>query len=231
MRDLVLIRHGDDPLDDGVALWARARGIPLRVVRPFRGEALGLPGPDTLGSVIYGGPFNVFEEDRHPFLRDEAAWIAESLARGLPTLGICQGGQQIARALGAWVGPPASGVHEFGVYEVTPSAQGRTEGFLPGPMPMTLAHWHHFDLPQGAVHLAGSALYPNQAFRYGSNAYALQFHPECTPTIFRRWQDRAGAPWGRPGVQDRATQDALLARHAGAQASWLQGFLRRLFKC
>lgn len=230
MRQLVLIRHDDAPPDDRVAQWAQAQGIATRVVRPCLGEATGLPGPDVLGSVIYGGPFNVFEEDRHPFLHDETAWIRESLARGLPTLGICQGGQQIARTLGAWVGPPASGVHEFGMYEVTPTDEGRAEGFLSRPLPMTLSHWHHFDVPEGAVRLAGSALYPNQAFRYGSSTYALQFHPECTPAIFRRWQDRPTAPWGRPGVQDRATQDALIATHDAAQGAWFEAFLDRLFR-
>lgn len=49
--------------------------------------------------------------------------------------------------------------------------------------------WHGdtFDLPQGAVHLASSALYPNQAFRYGDRVYALQFHIEVTPDIVGGW--------------------------------------------
>lgn len=49
--------------------------------------------------------------------------------------------------------------------------------------------WHGdtFDLPQGAVRLASSELYPNQAFRYSRKVYALQFHIEVTPEIVQKW--------------------------------------------
>ncbi|VAX33792.1 Glutamine amidotransferase, class I, partial [hydrothermal vent metagenome] len=55
--------------------------------------------------------------------------------------------------------------------------------------------WHGdtFDLPEGAVRIASSSAYPNQAFRYGSRVYALQFHIEVTPEILREWfKDEAG---------------------------------------
>jgi GMP synthase-like glutamine amidotransferase len=69
----------------------RGRGASSpRIVRPRLGEPPGLPGDDVPGSVIYGGPFNVFEEDRYPILKAEAARIRESLGRGLPKLGICR---------------------------------------------------------------------------------------------------------------------------------------------
>ena len=52
---------------------------------------------------------------------------------------------------------------------------------------MTL-QWHGdtFDLPDGAVRLAGSPAYPNQAFRV-SAAYGVQFHLEVTPAMAREW--------------------------------------------
>lgn len=229
MRELVLVRHGDDVADDRVLAFAEAAEFTPVTVKPFKGESLGEPGPQTAGTVVYGGPFNVFDEHLHPFLHDEARWLAACIARGLPVLGICQGGQQIARLLGAHVGPPASGVHEFGLYPVTPTPEAVAEGFLTTPLHMTLSHWHHFDVPEGAVRLASSQLYPNQAFRWGARTYALQFHPECSTKGFRRWQSRERAPYGKPGVQDRAEQDRLLAAHDAAQAAWFAGFLARLF--
>jgi GMP synthase (glutamine-hydrolysing) len=50
-------------------------------------------------------------------------------------------------------------------------------------------HWHGetFDIPHGAVRLAGSELFPNQAFRYGKKAYAFQFHIEVTKEMIYDW--------------------------------------------
>ena len=94
----------------------------------------------------------------------------------LPFLGLCQGTQQIARILGASVGPTSDNRHEFGYYEVTPTTEAGS--FLTDPIYFTQAHFHTFDLPQGAVHLARSAGFENQAFRHGENVYGLQFHPK-----------------------------------------------------
>lgn len=226
-KDLVLVRHGDDPPDDRVVTFAVQAGFNPVLVRPFKGDRLGLPGAAVAGSVIYGGPFNVFDEDKHPFLHDEAAWIRACMAQGIPLLGICQGAQQIARVLGAHVGPPESGVHEFGYYPISPTPEGRD--FLPATLHMVQAHFHTFDIPQGAVRLAGSPLYPNQAFRHGERTYGVQFHPECTIEGFRRWQATPWAAYGKPGAQTKAEQDRLMAEHDAAQAEWFYGFLARLF--
>lgn len=226
-RKLVLVRHGDDPPDDRVVSFAVEAGFEPVLLRPFKGDRLGTPGPDVAGSVIYGGPYNVFDEDLHPFLKEEADWIRACMARDIPLLGICQGAQQIARVLGAHVGSPDSGVHEFGYYPITPTPEG--QDFLPGTLYMTQAHFHTFDIPQGAVRLAGSPLYPNQAFRHGARTYGLQFHPECTIEGFRRWQSRPWAAYGKPGAQTKAEQDRLMAEHDSAQADWFYGFLARLF--
>lgn len=226
-RKIVLVRHGDDPPDDRVVTFAVQNGFEPVVYRPFKGDLLPEPGPDVAGSVVYGGPFNVFEEDKHPFLHNEADWIRACMANDIPLLGICQGAQQIARVLGAWVGPYDSPVHEFGYYAISPTPEGRE--FLPETLHMTEAHFHTFDIPEGAVRLASSALYPNQAFRHGDKTYALQFHPECTIEGFRRWWSNSWAPYGKPGVQTREEQAALMAQHDARQADWFYDFLRKLF--
>jgi GMP synthase (glutamine-hydrolysing) len=226
-RKIVLVRHGDDPPDDRVVTYAVQNGFTPVFVRPFKGETLPAPGPDVAGSVVYGGPFNVFEEDKHPFLHDEAAWIRGCMAQNIPLLGLCQGAQQIARVLGAHVGPYDSPVHEFGYYPISPTPEGRD--FLPDTLHMTQAHFHTFAIPDGAVHLASSPLYPNQAFRHGERTYAFQFHPEVTIEGFRRWQSNAWAAFGKPGAQTRTEQDALMAEHDARQADWFYAFLRKLF--
>jgi GMP synthase-like glutamine amidotransferase len=47
-------------------------------------------------------------------------------------------------------------------------------------------------LPDGAVPLMTGAQYPNQAYRLGEAAWAIQFHPEATPDIFASWADGSG---------------------------------------
>jgi GMP synthase (glutamine-hydrolysing) len=225
--ELVLVRHGEDPPDDRVVTFAVENGFVPVIRKPFRGEELGEPGPQVAGTVIYGGPFNVFDHETHPFLKQEAAWIRACMARNIPVLGICQGAQQIAYLLGASVGPIAGEPHEFGYYPVHPTPEGAA--FLPGPMHMCQAHFHMFDIPPGATRLASSELFPNQAFRYGANVYALQFHPEVTIEGFRRWQNAPWANYGKPGAQTREEQTALMHAHDAAQADWFTQFLSRLF--
>ena len=226
-RKLVLVRHGDDPPDDRVVSFAVQAGFDPVILRPFKGDRLPDPQGEVAGSVIYGGPFNVFDEDKHPFLHDEADWIRSCMARAIPLLGICQGAQQIARVMGAEVGPPPSGLHEFGYYPISPTPEGRD--FLPETIAMTQAHFHTFAIPEGAVHLATSPLYPNQAFRIGDKVYGLQFHPVCTIEGFRRWQAAPWAAYGKPGAQSREEQDALMLEADSRQAAWFYGFLTRLF--
>lgn len=226
-RRVILIRHGDEPEDDRVTAYFRDRGTKTEVLRPFAGEALPTVDGAIAGSVVYGGPFSVFEEDRFPFLREEARWIGECMAAGVPLLGICQGAQQIARVLGAEVGPAPDGSHEFGYYEIAATEAGRA--LFPPSLVVAQSHWHGFGIPSGAERLAGSALFPNQAFRFGETTYGFQFHAEVTPAGFRRWQQAPWAMHGKPGAQPLSEQNRMMAAHDGAQHDWFMDFLARFF--
>ena len=224
---VVLVRHGDEPDDDRVVAFFRGRGVEPEIFRPFRGDVLPETASGVAGSVVYGGGFNVFDEDKHPFLHDEARWIRLCMAQDVPLLGICQGAQQIARVLGAEVGPKAGEPTEFGYYEIRPTASG--SDVFPDSLFVAQSHFHEFQIPPGAEHLAGSALFGNQAFRHGDKVFGFQFHPEVTPQGFRRWQDAPWARYGAAGAQSREEQDRLMAAHDQAQHDWFMGFLDRLF--
>ena len=226
-KRVVLVRHGDDPPDDRVYTYLAANGFEIDLRRPYQGDMLGDVDESLAGTVLYGGPFNAFATEEHPFLKEEYRWIAECLAADVPMLGICQGAQQIALHLGAEVGPKPGVPHEFGYYRIEPTDEGKD--FLPGPCWFTQAHFHTFDIPEGAIHLAKSAAFENQAFRYGDKVYGLQYHPEVTPQGFRRWQDDKTAAYGKPGAQTREEQDRLQAEHDDAQDAWFQQFMGSLF--
>ncbi len=226
-RSVVLIRHGDGPADDRVVRFFRERGIEPDMRRPFKGEALGAPDGSVAASVVYGGPFNVFDTGKHPFLIDEHRWIEGCIEQDIPLLGICQGAQSIAYTLGAKAGPRPGEPHEFGYYQVHPTEAGKD--ILPGPRYFAQSHWHEFEVPGGGELLAYSEVFPQQAFRYGATTYGFQFHAEVTPAGFRRWQDEPHAAFGKPGGQTREQQDALGAAHDAAQHDWFMGFLEKLF--
>ena len=234
-KRIVLIRHNHVPADDRVAGWAYFNGYDIDVRYPFSGDDLdGLvaelaSGSNISGTVVYGGPFYAFDHKTNAFLTQEQRWIEASMKADIPLLGICQGAQQIAHFLGAWVGPYEEEVHEFGYYELAPSDAGQAEGFLDSPIHVAQAHFHTFDLPTDAVHLARSALYENQAFRIGQHVYGFQFHAEQTVENFRRWQDLKVSTYGLPGAQSRDHQNQLMALHDEPQGKWFYAFLDKLF--
>jgi GMP synthase-like glutamine amidotransferase len=150
--------------------------------------------------------------DDLPWLVDERALLGEAVAAGLPVLGVCLGAQQLAAALGAEVTPgplPECGIGEV---HLTIDAIGDPV-FGAAPTPLPCVHWHGdtFSLPDGAVRLAGSDAYENQAFRAGERAYGLQFHVEVTASLVGHW-----GPHLPPGVFVRASDVAHVSRAGDA---------------
>ncbi len=142
--------------------------------------------------VIMGGPMAVYEMHRYPFLINEALLIDKAIKANKRVLGVCLGAQMIAHVLGARVYHGKQ--KEIGWYEVALTNDGMKDPCLSqlavdGKNAAQVFQWHGdtFDLPKGAVRLASSSLYPNQAFRFSDSVYALQFHIEVTPSIVREW--------------------------------------------
>jgi GMP synthase (glutamine-hydrolysing) len=164
------------------------RGVELHRVELDEGERL--PDRTAFDAIVaMGGPMSVNDEARLPWLADEKRLIAEAVRAGTPYWGVCLGVQLLASALGARVYPGAE--PEVGLLPVELTARGRADpvfGALDGGLVTLQWHGDTFDLPEGAVRLASSPAYANQAFRVG-RAYGLQFHLEVSPQMAREWAE------------------------------------------
>jgi GMP synthase (glutamine-hydrolysing) len=137
--------------------------------------------------IVLGGPISVNDAAEYPFIDTELEMLSRRLAADKPTLGICLGAQLIARALGAKVYPGQQKEIGWSPVHLTDAGSRSALRHFVGDG-VSVLHWHGetFDLPEDAVHLASSVLYPNQAFSYG-RALALQFHPEVTAHGLEQW--------------------------------------------
>ncbi len=138
--------------------------------------------------IVLGGPISVNDTAMFPFIEAEVHLLKQRIAADKPTLGICLGCQLIARALGAEVYPGDK--KEIGWYRLLLTAAGEQSAlrYLSAEH-CSMLHWHGetFDLPDGAVLLASSEACKNQAFSYGENVLALQFHPEISQRSMEKW--------------------------------------------
>jgi GMP synthase-like glutamine amidotransferase len=163
------------------------RGVDIQRVELDRGETLP-PWSEFDALIAMGGPMSVNDDADHPWLTDEKRAIADAVHAGVPFWGVCLGVQLLAASLGARVYPgPAP---EVGLMNVTLSDAALADPMFEGlPREVLTLQWHGdtFDLPDGAVALAGSPAYPNQAFRWGERAYGVQFHLEVSTEMAKEW--------------------------------------------
>ena len=170
--------------------------------------------------LAMGGPMGAHDEAEHPWLAVEKRWIAAAVRAGVPYFGVCLGAQLLAASLGA---PVHTGqIPEVGVLPVTVAAAGRDDpvlGVLGGEFPALQWHGDTFGIPAGAVRLAGSAAYPNQAFRFGHAAYAVQFHIEVTDHMLAEWGQVPAYRKSVQAVLGASGFEILAAEFAAARAS------------
>ncbi|WAL58995.1 type 1 glutamine amidotransferase [Thermocoleostomius sinensis] len=200
----------------------------------FQGEQLTDVITDYSHLVVLGGAISAYEADRHSFLHDEFHLIETAMAAEIPTLGICLGAQILAKVLGANVYRGAAG-REAGWCEVElleAASRDRLLRSFPKRFRVFQSHQDTFEIPTGAVRLAQSAQYPNQAFCYGDRIWALQFHLEfdehvltdCAAVITQELYDS--------GIHTTTVSDLLAAakRHSPAVAPLAHQFMQQFFQ-
>ncbi len=188
MRVLAIVHQRD--AGPGVFAEAiRERSDELDIWLPPEGAAA---PADPLGYdavLVLGGAVHPDQGADHGWLGEERELLRQLLAREVPLLGLCLGGQLVAAAGGAT--PRRAARPEIGWHRVELSPEGTEDPLLAPLAPGFEAfQWHsyEFPLPPGAVPLAQSDVCL-QACRIGSAAWALQFHPEVSAADALGWID------------------------------------------
>jgi len=179
-----------------------------------------LDGYDALW--VMGGPMDVWEEDLHPWLREEKRAIREAvLERGLPYLGLCLGHQLLAAACGGEVALLPEG--EVGLFKLDFSPEAARDPLLSVAGESSCFQWHGAGvtrLPAGAVLLASSPRCAHQAMRVGRHAWGLQYHVEITASTIEDW---AAIPAYRAALE-RSLGPAAVERLRQEVTPWLPRF-------
>ncbi|WP_404363608.1 glutamine amidotransferase [Marinobacter sp.] len=196
--------------------------LDIHVIHVAGGEDPGAPR-DWDGIVITGSPAMV--SDREEWSEATADWLLKAVRESVPVLGVCYGHQLLVHALGGVAGNRPQG-RESGTFDVSLLPAGKEDPLfsgLPDRFPAHLTHRQSaLRLPEDAIRLAHSDNEPNQAFRIGSCAWGVQFHPEFGPEIMTAYL-RTQTPALKEEGQN---PDALLAnvRPAPAATSLLKRF-------
>jgi GMP synthase (glutamine-hydrolysing) len=190
-----------------------------------------LPGWREFDAIVaMGGPMSVNDEEELPWLRAEKAWIAEAVRAGTPFFGACLGVQLLAASLGGEVRPgPAPEVGFLPVSLTEAAAADPVFGELPCELRTLQWHGDTFSLPEGAVLLASSPAYPNQAFRWGRSAYGVQFHLELSREMAEEWARVPAYAEALVRVLGPGSENALVDEVA-AHAKELRAHGRRMFE-
>jgi GMP synthase (glutamine-hydrolysing) len=192
----------DVPLGSFEAHLASA-GIGVRVVRAYDGDALPAPADLGAGLLVLGGRMSAHDDEVAPWLPALRTLLLDSAHGGVPTLAVCLGAQLLAVAAGGRVEVDAPPGREAGAARIFWRPEAAADPVV-GPVARAVAAAGErasvfpamhadavSDLPDDAVWLASSNMYPFQAFRIGS-ALAVQFHPEADRDLMALWSQDDG---------------------------------------
>ena len=188
-KEVIILQHVSNENAGTILDHLIAKHTPYRVLCLYEKECV-LPGIGSIKSVIsLGGPMNVYEEDKYPFLKQEDTFIKNIVQNEIPFLGICLGAQLLAKALNARV--YKANKPEIGWSDVVLTEKAKQDALLGhvSDEKLHVLQWHEdtFDLPEGATHLASSADVYNQAYCTKGLFYGFQFHIEVNRSMLTEW--------------------------------------------
>lgn len=212
MKSIAIFRHH---ISEGPGYFAEFLDectIPWQLVRIDANDAVPQDASAYSGLVFMGGPMSV--NDDLPWIPKALALIRQAVARDIPVLGHCLGGQLMARALGGVV--TMNAVKEIGWGQVKVTDNDTAHAWFGDTKSFAAFHWHGetFSLPHGAAHILSSAHCINQAYAMGKHL-GLQCHVEMTEQMIRDWciagKNEIAANVGSQAVQTGVSIEAQIA--------------------
>ena len=216
MKPIAIFRHSPGEGPGYFATFLDRHALPWRLLRIDAGDAIPTDCSGFSGLALFGGPMSV--NDPLPWIARECALIRQAVAQSIPVIGHCLGGQLLAKALGAAVGP--NPVKEIGWGEARVLDNAAARDWFGDLRSFLSFHWHGetFGLPAGAARILESEYCAAQAFASGPHL-GLQCHVEMTEAMIRHWcligaEEIAAHPG--PSVQQPAAMQADLTERLGA---------------
>ncbi|HEY6424252.1 MAG TPA: type 1 glutamine amidotransferase [Pseudonocardiaceae bacterium] len=216
---LLVVQPSDVAPAERLGDWLADAGADLTLRRPATdGVPESLEGVD--GVVCMGGEMGANDDADYPWLAALRWLLADAVARRMPVLGVCLGGQLLAKATGGAVRRAVDGPEAGTLLVAKRDAAGHDPLFAQLPMTPDVIQFHHDEihrLPPGATLLASSPRHANQAFRVGVAGYGLQCHIETSPATVLSWASRDAGGAFPPRQLD---PDHLEQVHADIEQAW-----------
>jgi GMP synthase-like glutamine amidotransferase len=170
----------------------RDRNFTVEILTPLAGDRLPI-STSYDGLIVLGGPMSATDEAKYPHLMDVVRLIQLFATEHKPILGICLGGQLIARAFGSRVYQHDE--VELGFTPLRPIHSAIADDpLLKSALPsdsdtIHIMEWHFdtFDLPEEAKLLMTGDNCQNQVYRINDNIYGFQCHFEVNRAILQGW--------------------------------------------
>ncbi|WP_428825344.1 type 1 glutamine amidotransferase [Azonexus sp. IMCC34842] len=237
MLPVAIFRHSPTEGPGYFAIFLEQHGIPWRLIAIDEGEAVPATADGYSGLCFMGGPMSV--NDPLPWIEPVCALIRDAVAKDVPVIGHCLGGQLISKALGGRI--TKNPVKEIGWSEAGGEDSAIAKHWLGAGAGKTgtIFQWHGetFSIPAGATRLFANQQCANQMFVLGPHL-GMQCHVEMTPEMIAtwcgQWADEAIAVADQPSVQPPDAMLQQIAEHLPVMRQlsdqlysvWIKGLAR-----
>jgi len=219
MKPVAIFRHSPTEGPGYFAIFLEQQGIPWQLIAVDEGQAVPADATDFSGLCFMGGPMSV--NDPLPWIDPICMLIRDAVARDIPVIGHCLGGQLISKALGGQI--TRNAVKEIGWGEALAENHEIAQRWLGdfAGQASTVFQWHGetFSIPPGATRLFANAYCANQMYALGPHL-GMQCHVEMTPEMIAtwtgQWSEEAAAVADLASVQTPAEMNGQVSERLPA---------------